>query len=54
MRGMLRMMPHGLGVPTNAFVDGADAPVVAAVEEAAKVLAARGARIVRLKLPLMA
>ena len=43
-----------MGVPTNAFVDGADAPVVAAVEEAAKVLAARGARIVRLKLPLMA
>ena len=43
-----------VGVPTNAFVDIADAPVVAALEEAVKVLAARGARIVRLKLPLMA
>ena len=43
-----------VGVPTNAFIDTADAPVVAALEEAVKVLAARGARIVRLKLPLMA
>jgi aspartyl-tRNA(Asn)/glutamyl-tRNA(Gln) amidotransferase subunit A len=42
-----------VGLPTNAFVDIADAPVVAALEEAVKVLAARGARIVRLKLPLM-
>jgi aspartyl-tRNA(Asn)/glutamyl-tRNA(Gln) amidotransferase subunit A len=42
-----------VGVPTNAFVDRADAPVVAALEDAIKVLAARGARIVRLKLPLM-
>jgi aspartyl-tRNA(Asn)/glutamyl-tRNA(Gln) amidotransferase subunit A len=43
-----------VGVPTNAFVDIADAPVVAALEESLKALAARGARIARLKLPLMA
>jgi aspartyl-tRNA(Asn)/glutamyl-tRNA(Gln) amidotransferase subunit A len=42
-----------VGVPTNAFVDIAEAPVLAAFEQALKVLAARGASIVRLKLPLM-
>lgn len=42
-----------IGVPTNAFFDLADAPVAAGVEAAAQVLAARGARIVRLALPLM-
>lgn len=46
---------HGVrvGVPTNAFTDIAEAPVLRAFEDALKVLAARGARIVRLKLPLM-
>jgi aspartyl-tRNA(Asn)/glutamyl-tRNA(Gln) amidotransferase subunit A len=42
-----------IGVPTNVFFDGADRSVVAAVEKAIEVLAARGATIVRLKLPLM-
>jgi aspartyl-tRNA(Asn)/glutamyl-tRNA(Gln) amidotransferase subunit A len=42
-----------VGVPTNAFTDIAEPPVLTAFEEALKVLAARGARIVRLKLPLM-
>jgi aspartyl-tRNA(Asn)/glutamyl-tRNA(Gln) amidotransferase subunit A len=42
-----------IGVPTNAFFDGADAPVVAAIERALSVLADRGATIVRLALPLM-
>jgi aspartyl-tRNA(Asn)/glutamyl-tRNA(Gln) amidotransferase subunit A len=42
-----------IGVPTNMFFDGADAPVVAAMEAALAVLAGRGAEIVRLNLPLM-
>jgi aspartyl-tRNA(Asn)/glutamyl-tRNA(Gln) amidotransferase subunit A len=42
-----------IGVPTNAFFDHADPSVVAAVEKAVEVLAARGATIVRLALPLM-
>ena len=46
---------HGvrIGVPTNAFTNTADAPVVAALEAAVKVLEGRGATIVRLALPLM-
>ena len=42
-----------IGVPTNAFTVGADAPVLAAMEAALQVLEARGAQIIRLKLPLM-
>ncbi|HEX2942962.1 MAG TPA: amidase, partial [Rhodopila sp.] len=42
-----------IGVPTNVFLDGADEPVVAAMEAALAVLAGRGAEIVRLTLPLM-
>lgn len=42
-----------IGVPTNYFLDGADAPVVAAMEAALAVLAARGAVVQRLALPLM-
>ncbi|HVY15408.1 MAG TPA: amidase [Rhodopila sp.] len=42
-----------IGVPTNVFLDGADAPVVAAMEAALKVLEARGATVTRLTLPLM-
>ena len=42
-----------VGVPDNVFFDGADAPVVAAVEQAVAVLTARGAIVVRLTLPLM-
>jgi aspartyl-tRNA(Asn)/glutamyl-tRNA(Gln) amidotransferase subunit A len=42
-----------IGLPSNYFFDGADAPVVAAVEQAAEVLRARGASITRLALPLM-
>jgi aspartyl-tRNA(Asn)/glutamyl-tRNA(Gln) amidotransferase subunit A len=42
-----------VGVPTTYFLDAADAPVVAAMEEALMVLAARGAVIQRLTLPLM-
>ena len=42
-----------IGVPTNVFFDGADAPVVAAIEAALEVLKARGATIVPIKLPLM-
>jgi aspartyl-tRNA(Asn)/glutamyl-tRNA(Gln) amidotransferase subunit A len=42
-----------IGVPTNAFIDIADPPVLAAFEAALEVLAARGAKIVRLKFPLM-
>lgn len=42
-----------IGVPTNVFLDGADEPVVAAMEAALAVLAACGAEIVRLALPLM-
>jgi aspartyl-tRNA(Asn)/glutamyl-tRNA(Gln) amidotransferase subunit A len=42
-----------VGVPTNAFIDIAEPPVLAAFEAALQVLAARGATIVRLKFPLM-
>jgi aspartyl-tRNA(Asn)/glutamyl-tRNA(Gln) amidotransferase subunit A len=42
-----------VGVPTNVFLDGADAPVVAAMDAALQVLAARGAVISRFALPLM-
>lgn len=42
-----------IGVPTNVFFDGADAPVVAAIEAALEVLKARGATVVPIKLPLM-
>ena len=42
-----------IGVPTNVFFDGADAPVTAAVEAALDVLKARGASIIRLHLPVM-
>mgnify|MGYP005810707719 CR=1 FL=1 len=42
-----------IGVPTNAFFTHADPAVEAAVETALQVLAARGASIVRLPLPLM-
>src|SRR6185437_12760955 len=42
-----------IGVPTNVFLDGADDPVVSAMEAALKVLEARGASIIRLELPLM-
>jgi aspartyl-tRNA(Asn)/glutamyl-tRNA(Gln) amidotransferase subunit A len=42
-----------IGLPTTYFFDHADAPVVAAVEQAAEVLRARGASITRLALPLM-
>ena len=41
-----------IGVPTNGFLDGAEAPVLAAFEAALAVLAGRGAVIVRLALPL--
>ena len=40
-----------IGIPTNGFE--ADAQIAAAIEQAAAVLAARGAMIVHLKLPLM-
>src|SRR3954453_14659290 len=42
-----------LGVAMNYFLDGADAPVVAAMDTALQVLAARGAVISRFDLPLM-
>ena len=42
-----------VGLPTTYFDDGADAPVLAAVAQAAEVLKARGATLVRLPLPLM-
>jgi aspartyl-tRNA(Asn)/glutamyl-tRNA(Gln) amidotransferase subunit A len=42
-----------VGVPTTYFLDGADAPVVAAMEAALTALAARGAVVQRMKLPLM-
>jgi aspartyl-tRNA(Asn)/glutamyl-tRNA(Gln) amidotransferase subunit A len=42
-----------VGVPTNVFLDGADGPVVAAMDAALQVLAARGAVISRFALPLM-
>ena len=42
-----------IGVPTNYFLDGADAPVQAAFDAAMAVLAGRGAEIVLITLPLM-
>lgn len=42
-----------IGVPTNAFTNIAEPPVLAALEAALKVLEGRGATIVRLELPLM-
>ncbi len=42
-----------VGVPTNYFLDGADDPVVTAMEDALKVLEARGATVVRIQVPLM-
>jgi len=42
-----------IGVPTTFFLDNADAPVLAAMDEALKVLAARGATVTRMPLPLM-
>ena len=42
-----------IGVPTNVFFDGADGPVIAAIEAALEVLKARGATVIPIKLPLM-
>lgn len=42
-----------IGVPTNVFFDGAEGPVIAAIEQALEVLKARGASVVRLELPVM-
>jgi len=42
-----------VGVPTTYFLDDADAPVVQAMEQALEVLAARGAIVQRITLPLM-
>ncbi len=42
-----------IGVPTNYFLDGADAPVLAAMEAALQVLVARGTTVSRFELPLM-
>jgi aspartyl-tRNA(Asn)/glutamyl-tRNA(Gln) amidotransferase subunit A len=42
-----------IGIAETYFLDGADAPVVAAMEEACAVLAARGAVVKRISLPLM-
>ena len=42
-----------IGVPTNCFRDDADGEVLAAVERAIAVLAARGATVERIPLPLM-
>jgi aspartyl-tRNA(Asn)/glutamyl-tRNA(Gln) amidotransferase subunit A len=42
-----------IGVPTNYFLDDADAPVVAAMQAALTVLADRGATVSRFDLPLM-
>ncbi len=42
-----------IGVPTTFFLDGADAPVLQALDDAAAVLAERGATVTRLPLPLM-
>ncbi|MBS0638378.1 MAG: amidase [Acetobacteraceae bacterium] len=42
-----------IGVPTNVFLDGADDPVVKAMEAALEVLTARGATVTRLELPYM-
>ena len=42
-----------VGVPMTYFLDDADAPVVKAMEQALEVLAARGAVVQRISLPLM-
>jgi len=42
-----------IGVPANVFFDGADAPVINAIDNALAVLRARGAIVTRLTLPLM-
>ena len=42
-----------VGVPSTYFLEGADEPIVAALEAAVAVLAARGAVIKRMTLPLM-
>ena len=42
-----------IGVPTHVFFDGADGPVIAAVQAAVEVLKARGATVVPITLPLM-
>ena len=42
-----------VGIATTYFTDGADAPVLAAMEEAARVLAGRGAVVSHLPLPVM-
>ena len=42
-----------VGVPTTYFLNGVDAPVSAAMERALEVLAARGASVQRMTLPLM-
>jgi aspartyl-tRNA(Asn)/glutamyl-tRNA(Gln) amidotransferase subunit A len=46
---------HGLriGVPETYFLEGADAPVLAAMDVALKVLESRGAVVTRMTLPLM-
>jgi aspartyl-tRNA(Asn)/glutamyl-tRNA(Gln) amidotransferase subunit A len=51
MNGDLRGLR--IGVPTNFFLDGADAPVVAAMETALRVLTERGATVSWFALPLM-
>jgi aspartyl-tRNA(Asn)/glutamyl-tRNA(Gln) amidotransferase subunit A len=42
-----------IGVPDNVFFDGAEQPVVAAIDAALEVLRARGATVIHLTLPLM-
>ena len=42
-----------VGVPSTYFLDGADDPVVAALDAAVAVLEARGATVTRMTLPLM-
>jgi aspartyl-tRNA(Asn)/glutamyl-tRNA(Gln) amidotransferase subunit A len=42
-----------IGVPVNVFQDGADEPVIRAMTQALDVLAARGARVTPITLPLM-
>ncbi|HXT78939.1 MAG TPA: amidase [Acetobacteraceae bacterium] len=42
-----------IGVPVNVFQDDADEPVIEAMHQALDVLAARGAKVMRITLPLM-
>jgi len=42
-----------IGIPTNYFFDGADPVVAATIDRACEVLAARGATVTRLALPVM-